>query len=79
MPNIGTMSTASDMVALYLNAESRVLAGKAVTLAGRSVSMEDLAEIRAGRKEWERKLAEEQASAAGIKSTGFAVAAFSDE
>ncbi len=73
------MSTASDMVALYLAAETRVLAGKAVTLGGRAVSLEDLAEIRAGRKEWERRLAEEQARTAGVKSTGFAVAAFSDE
>lgn len=44
------------MLDLYLQAEKDVLAGKTVTFRGETVGLEDLGEIRAGRKEWERKV-----------------------
>ncbi|TKB53299.1 hypothetical protein [Ferrimonas aestuarii] len=43
------------MIALYTNAEREVLEGKSVSFGGRTLTMESLGEIRAGRKEWERK------------------------
>lgn len=41
------------MIGLYLQAERDVLAGKQITFQGRTVSSENLNEIRAGRQEWE--------------------------
>lgn len=43
------------MIALYMQAERDVLAGKQVTFQGRTVTSENLNEIRAGRQEWERR------------------------
>lgn len=43
------------MIGLYLQAERDVLAGKQITFQGRTVSSENLNEIRAGRQEWERR------------------------
>ncbi|WP_345873164.1 hypothetical protein [Shewanella algae] len=45
------------MIAVYLQAEIDVLAGKSTTINGKQMAMEDLDAIRAGRVEWERKLA----------------------
>ena len=50
------MTTATDMLAAYLQAEAAILAGKEFRWAdGRHLRREDLAEIRAGRQEWEAK------------------------
>lgn len=70
------MSTATDMHAKYLAAEQAVLAGKTVKFGERLLGMEDLAEIRAGRQEWERKVASEAAGAKAprIGGIGFSVA-----
>ena len=47
------MTTATDMLAAYLQAEAAILAGKEFRWAdGRHLRREDLAEIRAGRQEW---------------------------
>lgn len=43
------------MIGLYLQAERDLLAGKQITFQGRTVSSENLNEIRAGRQEWERR------------------------
>lgn len=43
------------MIALYLQAERDVLAGKQITFQGRTVTSENLGELRAGRQEWERR------------------------
>ncbi|MBP8221506.1 hypothetical protein D3C87_2139690 [compost metagenome] len=43
------------MIALYLQAERDLLAGKQITFQGRSVTSENLNEIRTGRQEWERR------------------------
>ena len=59
------MSTATDMLAKYLDAEAKLLAGKSVRFNGRQLVREDLAVIRAGRKEWEDRVAAEEAHAAG--------------
>lgn len=53
------MSTATDMIAAYLAAETAILEGKDVTFQGRRVSMEDLDAIRKGRQEWEARAAKE--------------------
>ena len=47
---------AADMVALYIEAEKDVLAGKSVTINGKMMSTEDLEQIRKGRIEWQRTL-----------------------
>jgi hypothetical protein len=53
------MTTATDMLAAYLAAESAVLLGKEASIGERKLRYEDLAEIRAGRKEWESRVASE--------------------
>lgn len=75
------MTTATEMLAKYLEAETAVLAGKEVSFGDppRRLGMEDLDKIRAGRQEWERKAAGEVARAAGsptIGGLGFSVASF---
>jgi hypothetical protein len=47
---------AADMVALYIEAEKDVLAGKSVSINGKMMSTEDLEQIRRGRIEWQRTL-----------------------
>lgn len=71
------MSTATDMVAAYLAAETNLLQGKEARLGDRSLKLEDLGEIRKGRQEWEQRAAREAAGAAGAPTLGgatFAVA-----
>ena len=70
------MSIATDMHAKYLAAEQAVLDGKTVKFGERLLGMEDLAEIRKGRQEWERKAASEAAGANAprIGGIGFSVA-----
>lgn len=70
------MSTATDMLDLYVAAEKAVLRNQSYTINGRSLTRADLPEIRAGRQEWERKVAAEQASSKG-GSAAFSVADFS--
>lgn len=69
--------TASEMLAKYLAAESAVLQGQSIQFEGRQVSRADLATIRAGRKEWEAKVAAErgrQMGAPTVGGLGFSVA-----
>lgn len=69
------MTTATDMLAQYLAAEAALLQGKEARLEnGRSLRMEDLAEVRAGRKEWEARVAAETAAAAGAPGLGYSLA-----
>lgn len=67
---VACVSTATDMLAAYLAAESAVLLGKQASVGGRSFSYENLAEIREGRKEWERRVAAENAAAVSAPSFG---------
>lgn len=52
--------TAQQMVDRYLEAEMAVLDGKTVTMNGRTLTMENLSEIRKGREYWERRIAQQQ-------------------
>ncbi|MBS1188917.1 MAG: hypothetical protein H6R10_709 [Rhodocyclaceae bacterium] len=74
------MSTATEMLAKYLAAESALLEGKEVTLEnGRRLRMEDLPSIIAGRKEWEQRVAAETArgnKAPAIGGLSMSVASF---
>lgn len=64
------MTTATEMLAKYMAAESALLLGKETSVGDRKLSREDLAEIRAGRQEWERRVAAEQSGAAGAPTFG---------
>lgn len=66
------MSTATDMLQLYLDAETSVLKGQSVRMGDRMLTKADLAQIQAGRKEWEAKVARESGAAGG----GFKAADF---
>ncbi|MFD2112579.1 hypothetical protein [Thiorhodococcus fuscus] len=72
------MSIATDMLAAYIKAETEVLAnGRSWALDGRSVTRENLAEIRAGRIEWERRVAAERNASASIGGLPHSLANFS--
>lgn len=67
--------TPAQMLQLYIDAEAKVLRGQTVEMNGRKLGRANLAEIRAGRQEWERKAAAAQAAAHGRKS-GYSLASF---
>ena len=69
------MSQATEMLDAYIAAEKAVLMGQSYRMGERQLTRSNLAEIVAGRKEWERKVALESAAAAG--RCGYAVADFS--
>lgn len=70
------MSTANDMLQVYLDAELAVLRGLSFRMAdGSMLTRANLPEIQAGRREWERRVAGEQAASAG-RDDRFAVADF---
>jgi len=71
-----TLNDIQNMVDRYTEAELAVLQGKSITFNGQQMTMENLSEIRKGRKEWERKLASATAVAAGRSSGGFKLARF---
>lgn len=64
------MSTSTEMLAKYLAAEIAVLEGKDVSFGDRRLSMADLPDIIAGRKEWEQRVAVESAKANRAPSIG---------
>lgn len=72
------MTTATDMLSAYLQAEAAILAGKEFRWSdGRHLRREDLEEVRKGRQEWEARVSAESAMAAGQPTFGgrsFAVA-----
>ena len=70
------MTIATDMVAKYLEAETAVLLGKTVSFGGRTLTVENLSEIRKGRHEWERRVAAEQCGGATLGGLSFSVARF---
>ena len=67
------MTTATEMLTLYIEAEKAVLSGKEYMMNGRRLVREDLALIRAGRQEWERKANAENAQQRGV-NVGHSVA-----
>lgn len=50
-----TLEQIENMISKYMAAEMDVLDGKKVTLNGKLLETEDLAEIRRGRLEWEQR------------------------
>lgn len=64
------MPTSSVMLAAYLQAETDVLLGKEARIGDRAYRSEDLPEIRAGRQEWERRVATERDRASGVPTVG---------
>jgi hypothetical protein len=58
------------MLAAYLQAETDVLLGKEARLGDRVFRSEDLAEIRAGRQEWARRVADTRDRAFGAPTFG---------
>jgi hypothetical protein len=59
------MSTATEMLQKYLDAEAALLEGKEVRFGNRLLTMENLGEIRKGRQEWEQRISGEAGRAAG--------------
>ncbi|MBL4709747.1 MAG: hypothetical protein JKY48_15040 [Flavobacteriales bacterium] len=70
------MTIATDMLALYIQAEKEVLSGKVFAFNGRSLTRENLSEIRKGRGEWQQKVNAETAQSSGGSSL-YSVADFS--
>jgi hypothetical protein len=62
------MSTATEMVALYITAEKEILMGKEFTLSGRTLKRENLNEIIKGRNHWQTVVNSESAKAKGGSS-----------
>lgn len=65
------MSTATDMRDAYLAAEKAILGGQIYRWGDRQLTRADLAQVIAGRKEWERKA---NAEAQGNPSVGVMLA-----
>lgn len=65
------MSTATDMLALYLEAEKKILKGQSVKMGERNLTMANLSEVVAERKQWERRVASEN-----NKGRGYSLASF---
>lgn len=75
------MTAATDMLAKYLAAEAAILEGKEVKLGDRTLRMEDLGAVIAGRKEWQQAVGREAAASSRAPTIGgmtFAVARFGD-
>lgn len=64
------MTTATDMLAQYLAAESALMQGQEVTFDGRTLRRADLAEIRKGRLEWEKRVNAENSAKVGAPTIG---------
>jgi len=62
--------TAAEMLAKYLAAEAAVLQGQTIQFGGRQVTRADLETIRAGRREWEARVAAERRRASGAPTIG---------
>lgn len=63
------MSDATDMLAAYTKAELALLKGQTYKFGDRQLTLVNLPEVQSGRREWERRVANEKATAAGF-STG---------
>ena len=74
------MTTATDMLSRYIAAETVVLSGQRFRMGERELTRADLSEIRAGRREWEHKVAAEAAaSSTGRGDPRVALADFGGE
>lgn len=71
---VTTTPTPQQMVDKYLQAEMDVLEGKTTIFNGRTLTMADLPDIRAGRAEWERRVSTATRTARGDR--GYSLASF---
>lgn len=69
------MTTSQQMLEKYIDAELAVLDGRSITFGGRTLTMVDLAQIRTGRQEWERRVNAETQAAQGVRP-GHSLATF---
>lgn len=69
------LTQAKRMLDRYMEAEDAVLDGRTITFEGRSLTLVDLPQLRAGRQEWERKVNSLERAAAG-RSVGYSLASF---
>lgn len=63
------MSNATDTLAAYQKAELALLQGQKHRFGDRELTMVNLPEVQAGRREWERRVSQEQAAAAGVSQS----------
>jgi len=70
------MSTATDMLANYIAAETAILAGQSFTINGHSYAYANLKDVRDGREYWQAEVNKENSGATGRKS--YAVADFTE-
>ena len=66
------MSTASDLLTLYVEAEKRILKGQSYEFGGRKWSGADLSEIRKERERLERRVFAELQAARGRRTHSLA-------
>lgn len=66
------MSTASELLELYIEAEKRILKGQSYEFAGRTWTGADLSEIRREREKLERRVFAEKRAAKGRKTHSLA-------
>lgn len=71
------MSVATDTLAAYQRAELAILKGQSYRFGERQLTMVNLPEIQSGRREWERRVANENLRAAGL-TPGVQLANFAD-
>lgn len=64
------MTQATDMLNLYIQAETAVLSGQEFVLGDKRLRRADLEQIRAGRKEWQRIVNDEAARTSGAPTIG---------
>jgi hypothetical protein len=65
-----TLAQAEAKLALYLEAEEKVLGGQEYTIGSRSLKRADLAEIRSGITYWNGKVNELSNGGGGIRARG---------
>lgn len=70
------MSTATEMRDLYVAAETAVLKGQSYRMGERMLTLADLEQIRAGRREWEGRVALEAAAGSAGGTLGISFASF---
>lgn len=66
------MSTASDLLTLYIEAEKKILKGQSFQFGGRQLTMANLSEIRAEREKLERRVLQEEQALKGRKAHSLA-------
>jgi hypothetical protein len=71
------MSTATDMLQKYLDAEAAILSGQSVRFGERMLTRADLAMVQKGRQGWQRIVDAENRIAKGGTSTRYMTPDFS--